>query len=453
MRRLVVRHGSRDAEVSGDRHRPERAQRGGHGRIVGGWRGAEHAEVDRPIAVGRAAGGARCASGPLRLTHVVTDLERGGAQQMLVDLLGALDPTRFASEVVSLAPAGPLAEPIEALGVPVCSLGLRRSRPNPWAVVRLASRLRQRRVDVVHGWLGHANLVAGLAVALVRRPPMIWGVHHTTLDPEAVPATTRWTLEACRRLAPWLPAWVVSCSESGARTLVADGYPAATMLVIPNGCNGARFRPDPASRPAVRRELGLPADAVLVGQSARFHPQKDHGTAIAAMAGLVARHPDVHVVLWGAGVTNDNPLLHEWIQSSGVGARCHLLGERADVSRLTAAMDIGTSSSAYGEACPLVLLESMASGIPCVATDVGDVGSIVGDTGIVVSPRKPAALAEAWSTLVDLGPEERARLGEAARRRALERFSLEAAVRAYEALYTRAAAGHGTGEPAAVAPA
>jgi glycosyltransferase involved in cell wall biosynthesis len=386
----------------------------------------------------------------MRITHVVTDLERGGAQQMLLDLLRARDRADVEAEVVSLAPRGPLAARIEALGVRARSLGLRRTLPNPGAVVVLAAWLRRRRPDAVHAWLGHANLVAGLAARLAGRPPLIWGIHHTPLERAGTRASTRWTLAACRRLAARLPARIVSCSEAAARAHVADGYPVERMVVIPNGCDTAAFRPDPPSRAAVRRELGLPGDAVLIGQSARVHPQKDHATAVAAIGRLARRQVDVRLVCWGAGATPDNARLAGWMDAAGVRGRCHLLGEREDVSRLTAAMDLATSTSAYGEACPLVLLEAMSAGVPCVATDVGDARAMVGDTGLVVPPRDPAALAAAWSALLEAGAEARARLGEGARRRVLARFSLPAAAHAYRRLYGEVASAGS--RPAAATP-
>jgi glycosyltransferase involved in cell wall biosynthesis len=101
------------------------------------------------------------------------------------------------------------------------------------------------------------------------------------------------------------------------------------------------------------------------------------------------------------------------------------------------ALDIGTLSSSYGEAFPLVIGEAMACGIPCVVTDVGDCGYLVGDTGRVVPSRDPVALARAWDELIDLGPSGRVRLGQAARARIEALFSLPHVVAEYRALYCR----------------
>jgi glycosyltransferase involved in cell wall biosynthesis len=103
--------------------------------------------------------------------------------------------------------------------------------------------------------------------------------------------------------------------------------------------------------------------------------------------------------------------------------------------RLTAACDVVSTSSAFGEALPLVLAEGMACGVPCVATDVGDSGAMVGDTGRVVPPRNPHALAGAWESILRLSREERVALGARARARVVAEFELGAAVRKHLALY------------------
>jgi glycosyltransferase involved in cell wall biosynthesis len=122
------------------------------------------------------------------------------------------------------------------------------------------------------------------------------------------------------------------------------------------------------------------------------------------------------------------------VQSQPVREHLHLLGERADVPRLMSALDILVSSSS-SEGFPNVIGEAMCCGLPCVVTDVGDSANIVGDTGVVVPPRDPAAIADALEGLLDDGPDTRRKLGLAARQRVRELYSLQRIVREYEGLY------------------
>ncbi|MBT9173999.1 MAG: N-acetyl-alpha-D-glucosaminyl L-malate synthase [Syntrophomonadaceae bacterium] len=212
------------------------------------------------------------------------------------------------------------------------------------------------------------------------------------------------------------------------------GYVRDKMTVIPNGFDLEVFKPDPASRLSVRRELGLPEDAVLVGLVARFDRQKDHRNFVHAAGKVAAEYPGARFLLCGSGVTAENRELDGWLRAAGVRDRCHLLGQREDVPRLMAALDVAVSSS-LGEAFPLVVGEAMSCGVPCVVTDVGDSALIVGDTGKVVPSEDFAALACGIGELLEAGAERRSLLGEAARRRIGEHVSLPDMVAAYERLY------------------
>jgi glycosyltransferase involved in cell wall biosynthesis len=119
----------------------------------------------------------------------------------------------------------------------------------------------------------------------------------------------------------------------------------------------------------------------------------------------------------------------------------HLLGEQRDVPRLLNAFDIATSSSSYGEGLPNAIGEAMATGIPCVVTDAGDSALLVGDTGIVVPKRDPGALCAAWQWLLDAGSDFRRAMGERARKRIMEHYSLQVMIRRYETLYRNLTSG------------
>jgi glycosyltransferase involved in cell wall biosynthesis len=209
------------------------------------------------------------------------------------------------------------------------------------------------------------------------------------------------------------------------------------MVVIPNGFDLSELRPDPAARQDVRRELEVGERAPLVGMAARFHPQKDHASFLEAAKILHGRLPDVRFLLCGDGVTCENRALSDRVRQAGLADHAHLLGVRGDVPRLLAALDVAVLSS-VGEAFPLVLGEAMACGVPCVATDVGDAARIIGETGEVVPPRDPAALAAALERVLNLEPERRRELGMAARQRIEENYSIERIAKRYEDLYSEA---------------
>ncbi len=224
-------------------------------------------------------------------------------------------------------------------------------------------------------------------------------------------------------------------SEKGKEVHEKRGYSTRRMTVIPNGFDIERFRPDATARAWLIEQLGLSHEVALIGFVARFDPMKDHATFFRAASSLAAAEDSVHFVLAGDGMAASNAQVTA-LMDSGIRDRVHLLGRREDVPRLLAAMDIATSASAYGEGFSNAVGEAMACGVPCVVTDVGDAGALVGDTGVVIPPRSPGRLAEAWARLLGMGEEQRKRLGEAGRARVLERYEIGAVVRRFETFYT-----------------
>ena len=366
--------------------------------------------------------------------HVITTLGPAGAETMLCRIASGMDGTRFENEVVSLTSILDLAERMQEIGVRVRTLGMRRRMPNPLLVMRLAQWIRESKPDVIQTWMYHANLVGALAARLAGGVPVVWGIHNNALDPCIDKRRTMLVDRACALLSRKLSTRIVCCSEASLRVHTKLGYAHEKLEVIPNGFDLEQVKPDTTARVSVRQELGIPSDSLLIGIAARFHPLKDHRNFLWAAARLHKKMPEVNFLLCGLDITWENSQLAGWIEAAGIRNRCHLLGVRQDIPRLFAAMDIATTAS-RSEAFPVVIGEAMACGTPCVVTDVGDSAMIVDQTGIVVPPRDPVALAEAWRKLIDAGPEVRQFLGMAARRRVQQHFGLPAIVDRYQAIY------------------
>ena len=373
----------------------------------------------------------------MKLAMVITGLSTGGAETMLLNVLRHLDRHRFSPHVISLTTKGEIGGRIEALGIPVDSLGMRRGRVDPIRFLRLVRRLQELRPDAVHTWMYHADLLGGLAARWAGVRTVGWAIHHSDLSPSHNKRSTLWVRKACAILSRRIPQQILCCSRVTKDVHVTVGYEENRMVVIPNGFDLARFSPDSEARVSVRSELGLSEDTPLVGLVARFDPQKNHVGFFQAAERIHGRRPDVHFLLAGTGVDDSNPALDDAIGRAGADGKTHLLGRREDVPRLMAALDVLASSSSFGEAFPNVLGEAMACGVPCVVTDVGDSAEIVGETGRIVATGDMAGLAHQIVEVLSLSDEQRRALGARARDRVRERYDIGSVTRQYEAFYER----------------
>jgi glycosyltransferase involved in cell wall biosynthesis len=382
----------------------------------------------------------------MHVLHVITNTAVGGAETMLHRLIRALGGD-FSHEVASLMGVGPVGDRIRDQGVTVHAIGMDQNAPNPLRLLELGRVIRASRPDVIQTWMYHADLLGGLAAKAVSRARIVWGIHHTTLD-----RTNRWStrasVAACARLSHVVPDAIVCVSRAARELHVGAGYAAGKFVVIPNGFDLAEFRTDPGWRRALRDELGVAPEAVLIGMVGRVAPQKDQPNFVRAAAVLARRAPEARFLLCGEGASWSNEPLARVIREQGLAERFLLLGRRDDVQRVMNALDVMTLASAFGEAFPLVIGEAMACRVPCVVTDVGDSAFLVGDAGRVVPPRDPAALARALEDLIRMGPDARARLGDAARQRIEAQFGLARIASEYADVYRRVA---GASSPRAIA--
>jgi glycosyltransferase involved in cell wall biosynthesis len=374
-------------------------------------------------------------SGRIKILHIINDLSVGGAEMMLYKLLSGINRERFDPVVISLIDRGRLRDSIEALGIPVYTTNMKPGRPTPSSILHMVRLTRQIKPDLIQGWMYHSCLAGQLANTFAgRRASVLWGIHCSDISPLSEKKMTRMVVRLCAPLSR-LPSNIIFVSQSSRSEHKRFGYKTENSRVLPNGIDAKLFVPSASARLSVRSELGLPENAFLIGLVGRYHPMKDHSTFLKAAAELLKAEPDIHFLLIGRGINPGNRALQEMIQDAGLLSRIHLLGERTDTPRLSAALDIFALSSSYGESFPNVIGEAMACGVPCVVTDVGDASWIVGETGRVVPRRDPAALANGWRELIALGEEGRRALGNAARLRVMESFPLESVVAQYEALY------------------
>lgn len=349
-----------------------------------------------------------------RVMHVISGLETGGAEAMLVQLAAGLKVRGFAQDVVSVTTPGAHAAALQANGIDVHALNVGSLAGAMASVGRLAALVRKTKPDVMQGWMYYGDLFAALANRITpgeRR--LYWNLRAS----DTVEGGYGRLLRINAKLSAW-PDLVLANSQTGLDFHLRQGYRPRRTDVIPNGVNVVKFQPDRADRAVLRAELGLPEDAVVAIHVARLNPMKDHASFLKAMQAI----PQMRGLLVGAGTeTLDLP------------GNVTALGLRTDVERLYRCADIVVSSSAFAEGFSNVLAEGMSSGLIPVATDVGDARSLVGDTGQVVPIRDPDALAKALSTEA-VRPDRDDRKARA-RARVIENFALERAVERFAKLY------------------
>jgi len=366
--------------------------------------------------------------------HVISGLRVGGAELALHRLLDQWAGDDYTHEVVALTPGGELLEHFRRLGREPAVLDVKR-RPLR-SMLALVGFMRRRKPAIVQTWMYHADLMGGLAARAAGIRTVLWGIRCTDTPSGLFGG------RAVVRLGAWLshviPQRIVCCAEAARTYHERIGYRSDRMCVIPNGCRLEPFAA--ASREKGRARFGLLLNETVIGMVGRFDLQKDHQGFVRAAGLLAARMPQARFLMIGPGVDGKNPELAGWIRATGFAARFVLAGQQLDMPNCYAAMDVLCSSSCGGEGFPNVVCEAMATGVPCVVTDVGDSAAIVGNTGAVVAPADPQGMAEALFRMLACGESGKLeRLGAMARARVEANYSLQRMEQGFTALYDQIA--------------
>ncbi len=372
----------------------------------------------------------------MKILHVITDLDRGGAEIMLLRVLPRLQSRGWEQQVVCLSGPGEIGRQIAAAGFSVRYLNMKRSSPSLSALIRLAGHIRHENPDLIHSWLYHADLYASVANCLLRKP-LVWGLHNSTLGREANLLTKR-IVRVLAWFSRFAPARILSCSQEAMRVHLSAGYRQDILRFVPNGFDTERFQPDSSARQALRAALEISAETPLVGNISRFDQQKNHAGLIRSWGILSETFPDARFLLAGKDLVPENTQLTGWLEAAGIVEKTFLLGIRRDVPALLNALDLMVLASNSGEAFPLIVGEAMSCGTLCVGTQVGDTAFLIDDCGKTVPPDDPRQLTEACAALLTLPQAEKEALKKKARARIVGQFTLEKMAAGYDAVYREA---------------
>lgn len=359
---------------------------------------------------------------PLRVTHVISGLEIGGAERVLQRLCqqhrraGLLEPS-----VVSLSAIGPIGEALLDEGFTVRALGLGKSTSPLRAIGSLRAALRDLRPDVVQSWLYHADLLSGLALrGSGLDAPLAWNLR-CTVPGRSLSSRSLFWLNAL--LSRAMPTSIVCCGEAAQSYHAARGYDRARMTVIPNGFEVDRFVPP--VRPVRDR-----VDFLAIG---RDDPLKGYPLLLRAFAEVARTIPQAFLTIRGKGI-DSNLHYRELAASLGIAERVSFGESVADVRPHLAEADIYCSSS-NSEGFPNVIGEAMLMELPCAVTDAGDSAMLVGPAGLVSPVGQVSGLAASMIALGQRPSAERAAMGKAARERIANEFSIETIARRYAEHY------------------
>jgi glycosyltransferase involved in cell wall biosynthesis len=367
------------------------------------------------------------------VVHLITTLTQGGAERVLSQVVPR--PDEHPSErhvVVSLVPGGMFADELAVAGVDVRDLGMRPGRDVVRGTLRLARLLDELRPELVVSWMYHASLLDLLARPLARRgrrARMVWmlrgSLEAIALQPWHTRVVLRLLARASRR-----PDAIATNSLAGRDQHAAAGLRPRRWIHLANGCDTARFFPDPATRAEARSALTIADDELTLLFLGRDHPEKGLDLLLDALTRIDGAGPRPVLLLVGSGTEHT-------VAPQDARCRTIALGERNDVDRLLQAADALVLPSRT-EGTSNALIEAMATGLVCVVTDVGDSAALVGEDGIVVPPGSATHLAAGIGTLRSLDAQERARRGAAVRARVAQEHDLDRARARYRAFWTGA---------------
>jgi glycosyltransferase involved in cell wall biosynthesis len=359
----------------------------------------------------------------IKILHIITGLGNGGAERTLHKLCEEIDRNLFDLVIVSLKNEGVYGDRLRKLGIK-CYFANLHGRNRVWSLIKLYKFIRDEQPDIIQTWLYHADLIGLLIAKIAGVNNIIWNIRSTKLNFK----DSSWHLVIVRKfcaILSFLPQKIIACSQTSIDEHIRVGYQKDKFVHIPNGYDLGNLYSNP--------ELSLiKSEKLKIGIVGRNNPLKDFLNFFSAVKIIANENlaSQIAVIVVGRGV-EDN---YKMFTNTLAPIELSFWGECDNMLAVYNSFDFLVLSS-KSEAFPNVIAEAMSCGKPCVSTDVGDARIIIGDTGFVVPSSNPKELAAGIRKMISLGKAHISELGQKARQRIEENYSLSTMVDKYENLY------------------
>lgn len=335
----------------------------------------------------------------MKIVHVITGLNNGGAEGVLYRLV--INDKKNEHVVISMMDEGKYGKLLQSNNIKTYFLNLRRGTLSLAALIQLKKILKIEKPNLIQTWMSHADLIGGVIAKLAGFKNIVWNIRHSKIEHDTSNIKTRMVIFISMLMSNVLPKKIICCSYKTYEDYSKSGYVKDKMEVISNGYDFEKFKKNDDLRDAVRKELKMSENDILLGMVGRCDPAKNHLGLLDALA-LVKEKINFKFLLIGRDLNINNTLIVDRINELNLSENIILLDQRKDIPAIMNAIDLHVLSSSYGEGFPNVLAEAMACGTMCVSTNVGDASVIVDQYGWIVEPNSPDLLANAILDAMEL---------------------------------------------------
>lgn len=332
----------------------------------------------------------------MKLLFVTTGLNLGGAERALHAMVNNGLDKRYMIKIISLRDSGHYGEKFQSDGVEVCCLNLQNPLNLVKSLLKAFNFAREFEPDVIQGWMYHGNMFSLLLGRFTRaKPKVYWGIRQTLYDIRKENVLTQWIIRLEAKLS-FFAGGIIYNSKKSQNQHESIGFSKKNSIYIPNGFDLSLWKPDAGKRKALRKELEIPDNSFVIGYIGRFHQMKNIELLFEVMESVLSENTNSIFLVVGENTDRENLKLKSFYDRLPP-QQVVSLGVRADIPAVVQCIDLLCLTSAWGEGFPNVIGEAMATGIPCVATDIGDSALVIGESGWIIPPNDAECLANCIS--------------------------------------------------------
>ena len=326
----------------------------------------------------------------LDILFICNSLDLGGAEKILYEIIK--DITLYKKEIICLTGKGYYSKLLENEGIKITYCNLQKNLFDFLKIIKIYRFILNKEPKVIHSFLYHSDVIASILGKLTFTKKIIWSVHHDFIKSDNT-FLRNIQVRFLSIISNFLPNKIIYCSKESLENHVKIGYSKNKSIVINNGICTKKFNPRKRNYFKIRKLLGIKKDSFLIGHIARFHPDKGHNILLKSLKLLKQGDENFKCLMIGTNVDKKNIKLNKKIKNNNLEDNIILYGETKFPQNLINAFDINVISS-ISESSSLVLLEAMASGVPTLSTNVGEIRKIIGKSGWIVKNKSSKELAE-----------------------------------------------------------